>query len=130
MGRILLAGWGHRHYSGKMSWIHETDLNRLFECALADPNMQGPYIASSPHPVSQQVFMRALRRALRIPIGLPAFTWMVRWGAPLFMRTDPELALYGRYVVSKRLEAERFEFQFPDLCHALDDLLARRLPTY
>ncbi len=31
------------------------------------------------------------------------------------MRTDPELALYGRYVISKRLQHEGFEFEFPNL---------------
>ena len=106
-----------------MSWIHETDLNRLFERALTDQDMQGPYIASSPNPVSQREFMRTLRRDVGRPIGLPAFAWMVRIGAPLFMRTDPELALYGRYVVSKRLQEERFEFRFPHLKEALFDLL-------
>ena len=37
-------------------------------------------------------------------------------------RTDPELALYGRYVVSKRLEQEGFEFEQPQLKTALQDL--------
>jgi NAD dependent epimerase/dehydratase family enzyme len=65
-----------------------------------------------------------LRRAVRVPIGLPAFAWMVRLAAPLLLGTDPELALYGRYVVSQRLAAERFEFNFPHLREALSDLLA------
>ncbi len=106
-----------------MSWIHETDMNRLFERGLTDPGMEGTYIASSPNPVSQEVFMRTLRSVLGMPISLPATAWMVRIGAPLLMRTDPELALYGRYVVSKRLHDERFEFQFPELSGALGDIL-------
>jgi NAD dependent epimerase/dehydratase family enzyme len=108
-----------------MSWIHETDLNRLFERALTDPTMHGTYIASSPNAVSQREFMRTLRRIIGMPIGLPAFEWMVRLGAPLFLRTDPELALYGRYVVSQRLAEEGFEFRFPRLNEALNDLLKR-----
>ncbi len=76
--------------------------------------------------VSQQVFMRELRRAIGMPIGLPAFSWMVRLGARFFLRTDPELALYGRYVVSKRLQQEQFEFQFSQLRDALHDLLSSR----
>ena len=59
-----------------------------------------------------------------MPIGLPTLEWMVRIGAPLILRTDPELALYGRYVVSKRLAEEGFEFQFPKLESALRDLCA------
>src|ERR1700722_17940876 len=106
-----------------MSWIHEADMIRLFERALTDERMQGAYIASSPNPVSQRDFMKTLRRVVGMPIGLPAFSWMVRIGAPMLMRTDPELALYGRYVVSKRLQQEGFEFQFPHLENALRDLL-------
>ena len=123
---VVRLGLGGKVGSGTqgMSWIHETDMDRLFERALTDPTMQGAYIASSPNPVSQQDFMRQLRRAMGMPIGLPAFTWMVRFGARWLLRTDPELALYGRYVVSRRLEVERFEFRFPDLSNALDDLLA------
>jgi len=39
------------------------------------------------------------------------------------MHTDPELALYGRYVISKRLKQEGFKFQFPQLIEAISDLL-------
>ena len=105
------------------SWIHETDLNRLFERALSDATMSGIYVASSPNPVSQREFMRELRRALRVPFGLPAHEWMIRLAAPLLLRTDPELALYGRYVISKRLAQEGFEFRFPGLREALQDIL-------
>jgi uncharacterized protein len=108
-----------------MSWIHEADLNRLIERALVTPEMQGAYIASSPHPVSNRDFMSELRRAVRMPIGLPAYAWMVRIGAKWLLRTDPDLALYGRYVVSRRLADEGFAFQFPRLAEALDDLIRR-----
>jgi hypothetical protein len=106
-----------------ISWIHEVDMNRLMERALTDTNMRGAYIATAPNPVSQGVFMREMRRAVGIPIGLPAFTWMVRIAAPLLLRTDPELALYGRYLVSRRLREMQFEFRFPELRDALADLL-------
>ena len=69
--------------------------------------------------------MKEMRKAMRMPIGLPAFEWMVRIGAPLLMRTDPELALYGRYVVSKRLQDEDFKFSFPDLSGALADVFSQ-----
>jgi len=111
-----------------MSWIHEADMNRLIGRALDDPTMRGAYIASSPAPVPQREFMRSLRRAAGVPLGLPAPAWLVRLGAPLVLKTDPELALYGRYVVSKRLEAEGFTFLFPRLDAALADLLAARPP--
>jgi uncharacterized protein (TIGR01777 family) len=122
---LVRFGLGGKVGSGTqgMSWIHEMDMNRLFERALTNDPMKGAYIASSPKPVSQREFMKTLRRVVRMPIGLPATSWMVRIGAPLLMRTDPELALYGRYVVSNRLAQEGFEFKFPDLDKALRDVL-------
>jgi NAD dependent epimerase/dehydratase family enzyme len=60
-----------------------------------------------------------------MPIGLPAFAWMVKWGARVLLHTDPELALYGRYVISKRLAEEGFEFQLPQLREALQNVLGR-----
>lgn len=108
-----------------MSWIHELDMNRLFERSLTNSAMQGTYIASSPYPVSQAEFMRELRCAVGAPFALPAFAWMVRIVAPLLLRTDPELALYGRYVISQRLREEGFDFKLPKLGEALEDLLSR-----
>jgi NAD dependent epimerase/dehydratase family enzyme len=97
-------------------------MNRLVERGLTTDDMQGVYIASAPKPVSQVEFMRELRRAVRMPIGFPSSSWMVRFGARYILRTDPELALYGRYVVPQRLLKEGFEFQFPELREALRDL--------
>ncbi len=125
---IARLGLGGRVGSGTqgMSWIHEHDLNRLLERALTDSSMRGTYIATAPHPVSQCEFMRTLRGTMRIPIGLPAAEWMVRLGARYILHTDPELALYGRFVVSKRLREEGFEFRFADLGNALDDLIMQQ----
>jgi len=84
--------------------------------------MHGTYVATAPRPVSNAEFMREMRNALHVPIGLPAAGWMVRLAAPLLLRTDPDLALYGRYCVSRRLREEGFEFLFSDLRSALQDL--------
>lgn len=126
LGTLVRLGLGGPVGSGRqgMSWIHETDMNRLFERGLSDEAMTGTYVASSPNPVSQRDFMRTLRAAMGVPVGLPASRSMVRLAAPLLLRTDPELALYGRYVVSRRLSEEGWQFRFPELSGALGDLLA------
>jgi hypothetical protein len=122
LARIGLGGTvGHGRQG--MSWIHEADMNAIFQKALTCETTSGAYIASSPFPDSQKDFMAALRRAVGMPIGLPAPAWLVRLGAPLLLRTDPELAIYGRYVVPQRLLSEEFEFKFPRLEEALADLL-------
>ncbi|HBS06286.1 MAG TPA: TIGR01777 family protein [Leptospiraceae bacterium] len=119
---LVRLGLGGTVGHGKqgMSWIHEEDMNRLFQMAIEDRKMKGPYIASAPEPRSQKEFMRALRKSMRMPIGLPAAGWMVRLGAPLLMRTDPDLALYGRYVIPGRLMNDGFQFLYPNLESALD----------
>ena len=121
LSKLVRCGLGGRTGHGRqgISWIHEQDMNRLFARSIADDRMEGAYLATAPNPVSNTEFMRELRRVLRVPIGLPATTWMVRLAAPLVLGTDSELALYGRYCLSRRLREEGFEFQFPDLGSAL-----------
>lgn len=106
-----------------LSWLHETDMVRILRRALEDATMRGVYIASTPHPVSQRDFMRAMRKAVGMPIGLPATETMIRLGAHWVLRTDPELILYGRYVLPDKLLHEGFEFTFPELEGALRDLV-------
>jgi len=122
-----LARWGLGgtvgHGRQGISWIHEHDMNRLFAWAMDDDDAAGAYMATAPTPVSNAEFMRELRGALRMPFGFPAMAWMVRLAAPLLLRTDPDLVLYGRYCASRRLQAEGFEFQFPDVGSALRDLV-------
>lgn len=127
---LARLGLGGTVGSGRqgISWIHEQDMNRLFERGLEDASMRGAYVASAPRPVSNREFMRELRRAVpwpKLPLALPAFAWMVRIAAPLVLRTDPEIALYGRYVTSRRLEEEGFRFEHPTLPAALAACFAR-----
>ena len=124
LSKLVRRGLGGTVGHGRqgISWIHEQDMDRLFARAISDDSMRGTYIATAPKPVSNAEFMREMRNALRVPIGLPAASWMVRLAAPLMLRSDPDLALYGRYCVSRRLQEEGFEFLFPDVGSALQNL--------
>ncbi len=121
--RLVRSGLGGKVGHGRqgISWIHESDMNQLFEQAISNNGFQGMYVASAPKPVSNATFMKTLRRSLAIPIGLPTPGILVRIGAPL-IGTDPDLALYGRFVVSQRLKDQGFRFAFPDVKTALEDL--------
>ena len=128
LGLLAKLGLGGRVGNGLqgMSWIHEADLNRIVERSLIDASMDGAYVVSSPNPESQVDFMRCLRKVVGMPLGLPATSWMVRIGAPLIFRTDPELALYGRYVVPKRLLSDGFEFRYAELADALREIYTKQ----
>ncbi|TXF90235.1 TIGR01777 family protein [Neolewinella aurantiaca] len=123
--RITRLGLGGTVGNGKqgMSWIHEHDMNAILQRGIEDESMSGPYIASAPEPVDNRTFMKTLRKAAGVHIGLPAPAALVRFGAHNIFRTDPELALYGRYVVPERLVREGFNFRFPQLAGALKDLV-------
>ncbi|MFT5425000.1 MAG: hypothetical protein ACI89L_002803 [Phycisphaerales bacterium] len=130
LGLLATLGLGGTvgHGNQGMSWIHELDMNRIFEKALTDGTMQGVYVATSPNPASNKEFMHKLRKALNRGlgryIGLPAPAWLVRIGAPLLMRTDPELAILGRYCVPTRLMNDGFGFEYAELNDAMHTLNA------
>lgn len=127
LGPLAKIGLGGTvgHGEQGMSWLHIRDMNRLFERGIADEAMSGVYIATAPNPVSNREFMAALRKAVGMPIGLPAFEWQIRLACKFVLRTDPELALCGRYCVPKRLMDEGHPFLFTDVEHALRDLYGR-----
>jgi len=124
--RIAQFGLGGTVASGTqgMSWIHADDMSEIMQQAIINDAYEGMLIASAPNPVSNKEFMRELRSAMGMPIGLPGPEFMIRMGARLFFRTDPELVLYGRYVKSERLPLLNYTFRFPELRGALEDLLA------
>ncbi len=111
------AGTGRQY----VSWIHVHDMNATFLRAIESADMEGIYNATSPGPVTNRDFMRALRRALGRPWAPPAPAWLAHMGAFL-MRTEAVLALTGRRGEPKRLVEGGFEFRFRELSEALGDL--------
>ena len=123
--QIARLGLGGKVGSGKqgMSWIHMQDLNRFITQALTDENVNGVYNVSAPQPLNNSDFMAVLRKKLQIPFGLSSPLFVLKLGAKLFFKTDYELLVYGRFVISKRLEALGFQFTYLDLDSALNHLI-------
>jgi hypothetical protein len=63
-----------------------------------------------------------------MPIGLPAFPWMVRIAAPVLRQTQNSLLMDGTWFRGDVVEM-RFEFKFPKLTETLVDLPARKPTT-
>ncbi|PRY18042.1 epimerase [Kineococcus rhizosphaerae] len=108
-----------------VSWIHGDDAVRAVQFLLARADLSGPFNLAAPQPLPQAETMRVLRRAWGRPVGLPATAWMASAGA-FVLRTDPELLLKSRRVVSSRLPAAGFAFEHPTWPEAARDLVARR----
>lgn len=111
---------GGRQY---VSWIHETDFVRCLEFLIERDDIDGAVNLASPNPLPQRAFMQDIRKAIGMPIGLPATAWMVKIGA-VFMRTDAELILKSRRVVPGRLRSLAFEFDYPHWSDAVRELVA------
>jgi uncharacterized protein len=107
-----------------VSWIHDRDLARAVAWLLDRDDIEGPVNLAAPEPLPQREFMRALRAAAGIPVGLGGARWMMEIAAFLH-RTDTELLLKSRRVVPARLLDAGFEFEFPSWPPAARDLVAR-----
>ena len=105
-----------------MSWIHDRDLARSVLWLLDRDDVQGAVNLAAPAPVPQREFMRALRAAAGVPVGLGGTRWMIEIAAAIH-RTDSELLLKSRRVVPRRLLESGYCFRYPDLYPALDQLL-------
>ena len=114
------AGTGQQY----VSWVHHTDFVRAVLWLVDHEHLSGPVNIAAPNPLPYDEFMRTLRRATGVRFGLPAAEWMLKLGA-IAMRTDVELILKSRRVVSARLMQDGFTFTFPEWPGAAQDLVAR-----
>ena len=108
-----------------ISWLHQKDLNQMFLWGIERTETRGVFNATSPTPVTNAQFMFELRRVLKRPWSPPVPAWAVHIGARL-MGTEPELALTGRRCAPKRFQEKGFNFMYPALREALEDLFTDR----
>jgi uncharacterized protein (TIGR01777 family) len=125
--RLVRSGLGGEAGDGRqyVSWVHDIDFVRSVYW-LIEHDIEGPVNMASPNPVPNAEFMRTLRDAWGIRLGLPATRWMLEVGAFL-MRTETELILKNRRVIPGRLVRAGFRFQYPTWTDAAHDLCRRSL---
>ena len=116
--------WHRTKGRQRFSWIHIDDVVDAIRFLRDREDISGPVNLSSPHPSDNRTLMRTLRRAVGMPIGLPAWRWMLE-PAMWVLRTEPELVLKSRWVVPGVLCDAGFTFQHPHLGPAVDELTSR-----
>jgi len=126
LSNLVRWGLGGRQGSGMqfVSWVHEVDFVRAVEFLIARDDIEGAVNISTPNPVRNEEFLRVLRKAWGMPVGLPAPKWLLEIGTFL-LRTESELVLKSRRVVPGRLLDAGFAFQFPEWPAAAHDLVQR-----
>jgi hypothetical protein len=107
-----------------VSWIHDRDLVRAIRFLHSRDDLAGAVNVTSPGPLPNGAFMRALREAWGARVGLPATRWMLELGA-WALRTDTELVVKSRRVLPGRLLDAGFAFEFTEWPAAARDLVAR-----
>jgi NAD dependent epimerase/dehydratase family enzyme len=85
-------------------------------------DLDGAINVSSPNPRPQRDFMRILRQACGVRIGLPATRWMLEIGAWM-LSTETELILEEPSGSSATAARRGFEFQYPFWRAAARDLV-------
>ncbi len=124
--RLVRFGLGGPAGSGRqyVSWIHDRDFVRAVQWLIEHDTIDGAVNLAAPHPLPNAEFMRALREAWGIRVGLPASAWMLEVGTWL-LRSETELVLKSRRVVPGRLVEHGFGFEFPTWPEAARDLCRR-----
>ncbi len=121
---LVRYGLGGIQGNGKQmfSWIHIEDLFSIVSFFQSHKKLKGVFNCSAPNPVDNKTLMKTFRQVMKVKIGLPSPTWLLKIGA-LIIKTETELILKSRWVVPEKLIKSGYTFKFPTLETALTNIL-------
>jgi uncharacterized protein len=122
---LVRFGLGGKQGSGKQmfSWIHIEDLYNVILFLQQQSGLSGIFNTSAPNPVTNKILMQALRKQMKMPVGLPTPAWLLKIGA-VFIKTETELVLKSRWVIPERLIQSGFNFKYSTIDAALKNILS------
>jgi len=102
-----------------LSWIHEVDEARAIRFLIENEDTQGAFNLTAPNPATNAEVGKTIAKILNRPYYLPApdFAFHLAFGEV------GSLVTKGQRVMPGRLLEQGFEFQFPELEPALQDIL-------
>jgi len=114
-------GVGGRLGSGHqwMSWIHIDDLIALIAFLMKESTVRGAFNATSPFPVTNREFTRALAEAVHRPAILPVPAFALRW---MFGEMS-EVLLASQRAFPDAAQRAGFVFEHPDIYAVLAKLV-------
>ena len=115
------ARWGAQRFS----WIHLDDVAGALDLIETRAELAVVVNLSAPEAVTNVELMRAIRRAVRMPIGLPAPRPVLEVGAWL-IRSETELLLKSRWVAPERLLDAGYAFRHASVGDAIQGIVAER----
>ncbi|MBT8180258.1 MAG: TIGR01777 family oxidoreductase [Eudoraea sp.] len=119
--RYLGASFG----SGEQwqSWIHVNDIARMFVFAMEN-NLSGVYNGVAPNPVTNKKMVKELAKVLNKPLFLPNIP---QFAMRLMLGEMSYLLFVSQRVSSKKIEKEGFNFEFNNICRALENIYSEQV---
>ena len=101
------------------SWIHMKDLVKAIHFLIDSPESKGVYNVTSPEPVPQKIFGKALAKALKRPFLIPVWEWQLK----VLLGKGSEVLTLSASVIPKRLLDDGFVFDYPSVDSAMKELI-------
>ena len=101
------------------SWIHQEDLVNLMLQALTQPDMEGVFNATAPHPVRMVELSQTLGQVLQRPSWLP----VPNFALEALLGDGAQVVLEGQQVLPKRTLSFGFDYQYPTVKPALEAIV-------
>ena len=101
-----------------MSWVHIKDLADMMVYAIENSNVKGIHNAVSPNPVTNGEFTKTLGKVLKRPTLFPVPKMVLK----MALGELSELLLGSQKVSSKKINEAGFEFKYPELETALEEV--------
>jgi len=105
-----------------INWIHLEDVAHIFLMALGNDNLNGPYNAVAPNPVTIEDFSRMIARVLKRPC-------LMKYPVPLLKIIIGEAGEYtsgGARCLAHKIQENGYRFFFDELEPALENLLIHK----
>ncbi len=101
------------------SWIHVNDLVSLILQSLTDSNLAGALNATAPKPVKMAELCSKMGQILNRPSWLPVPAFALE----LLLGDAAQVVLEGQQVLPKQTQSSGFQYQYPTVQQALEDIL-------
>ncbi|AFZ05999.1 protein of unknown function DUF1731 [Oscillatoria nigro-viridis PCC 7112] len=102
------------------SWVHREDVVDLILYALQNPQVEGVLNATAPNPVRMNELCQTLGEVLQRPSWLPVPSFALE----LLLGDGAKVVLEGQKVLPKQTLASGFQYQYPTLKLALEEILS------
>ncbi len=102
-----------------LSWIHVEDVARAIYFAITNKTIHGPFNVTAPNATNMKEFGKTIAEVMGRRHWLPVPSFVMR----LALGEQSVLVLEGQRVLPSVLEKQYFDFKYPFLKEALEDIL-------